>query len=127
MAYHPLLDWRVARDLLAVLRHGWVTPNSNREEHAIASWASMRRDAQVMETAAPSCMFIIGQKQAALVVKHPLEAFDQNVASSRIAKTLDVLTAQGVEPERTVVADFHTVEMSPMVVKEAFAPLSRRS
>ncbi len=127
MAYHPLLDWRVARDLLAVLRHGWVTPNSTREEHAIASWASMHRDAQVMETAAPSCMFTIGQKQAALVVKHPLEAFDQNVTSSRIAKTLDVLTAQGVEPGRTVVADFHTVEMSPMVVKEAFAPLSRRS
>ncbi len=127
MAYHPLLDWRVARDLLAVLRHGWVPPSSNREEQAIASWASMHRDARLMETPAPSCIFTIRQKQAALVVKHPLEAFDQNVASSRIAKTLDVLTAQGVEPGRTVVADFTTLGMSPMVVKEAFAPRSGRS
>ncbi|WP_220386763.1 hypothetical protein [Frankia sp. ArI3] len=72
-------------------------------------------------TPAPSCLVASGPRQAALVVKHPLEAFDQAVASPRIAKTVDVLAAEGIEPDRVVVADFHTMEASPMLVKEALA------
>ncbi len=121
MAYHPLLDWRIARDLLGVLRHGLLTPGPDRAERALAGWLKAQPAMREVATPAPSCLVASGPRQAALVVKHPLEAFDQAVASPRIAKTVDVLAAEGIEPDRVVVADFHTMEASPMLVKEALA------
>ncbi|MCK9900603.1 DEAD/DEAH box helicase [Frankia sp. Cpl3] len=119
MAYHPLLDWRVARDLLSVLRRGTLPASPEREERVLGDWADAHGAAHRLSTPAPSCLVGHGTRQAALVVKHPLEAFDHTVTSRRLEKTVVELAASGVGADDIVITDFHTLEMSPMVVKEA--------
>jgi hypothetical protein len=117
MAYHPLLDWRVASDLLHVLREGtFGEPDEARERRALDG---LLDGAQYPRVPAPGLAVLVPNARAAIVLKHPLEALDSQVASPRLAETVQAVLERGVEPGRIIVADVHTAETSPMVIKQA--------
>ncbi|MFI2486875.1 DEAD/DEAH box helicase [Promicromonospora kroppenstedtii] len=88
MSYHALLDWRLARDLLHVLRHGNLVVDKQRLQAALAAWAH-GYDATVLTSVPGAARFRhprLGDH--VVVVRHALEASEANFMAERLAEAL---------------------------------------
>ena len=112
MSYHALLDWRLARDLLHVLRHGTLVFDEQRLQTALASWA-YGYDATVLASVPYAARFRhprLGDH--VVIVRHALEASEANFMSERLA---DALAQVEVEEEGigVVFVDDITLDRDP--------------
>ncbi|KQY41878.1 DEAD/DEAH box helicase [Cellulomonas sp. Root137] len=85
MAYHALLDWRLARDLHKVLQGGALDIDAAAEGNAISRWAKSFGATVVDGFPAATARFHGLDGNFAVVAKHPLEASEQVLISPRLA------------------------------------------
>ncbi|MEU9887614.1 DUF1998 domain-containing protein [Sphaerisporangium sp. NPDC051011] len=118
MVFHPLLDWRLGSDLFAVLSGGRLALGSAALKRERRSLDGLR--ALYDGTVLPADAAVIGIRARrvpyAVVARHPLEACDSSLVSSRLASALDAAVAHAGEPSRVIVTDWFTAERSPLLV-----------
>jgi len=118
MSYHALLDWRLARDLLQVLRQRALTINEPMLERALTDWGR-----------GYDCMTIPGVPGALrfshpqlgdhlLVIKHPLEATENTLMSERLADVAADAEVASPGTRGTLFVDSFTLDRSPGLVFE---------
>lgn len=88
MSYHALLDWRLARDLLEVLRHGSFAVDEQRLKTALAAWAHGYGATVLTSTPGAARFRHPRLGDHVVIVRHALEASEGNFISQRLAETL---------------------------------------
>jgi hypothetical protein len=114
MAYHALLDWRLARDLLAVLRNRTLPIDSRLEQRSLASWAEAYGAELIADL--PCAAAVLDSNlygEVVVLAKHPLEASEKVLIAPRLAEAL--AEAEDRHPEATAIvfADTFTLDRSP--------------
>ncbi|OKJ52583.1 DEAD/DEAH box helicase [Streptomyces sp. CB02261] len=119
MAHHPLLDWRLAGDLLAVLSGSPLTPSRIRARASLAILRTLfKGDYPYEDTPLLTFSTQSGRRRHAVVAKHPLQACEADLLSADLQPALDTALAYTQDAGRVVVADWFTLEKSPMQVIE---------
>ncbi|SNS43380.1 Helicase conserved C-terminal domain-containing protein [Geodermatophilus saharensis] len=114
MAYHALLDWRLARDLLSVLQTGQLPIDPHRERRAITSWAEAYGAELIDEL--PCAAAVLDSQlygRAIVVAKHPLEASETTLIAPRLASALAAAEAMEPPADAIVFADTFTLDRDP--------------
>jgi hypothetical protein len=86
MAYHALLDWRLARDLFALLRGRELNVDTSAQERALQHWAAGFGAEMLQSLPAAASVFEHPQFGTyAVIARHPLEAAEQGLIAPRLA------------------------------------------
>ncbi|MGQ5649903.1 DEAD/DEAH box helicase [Streptomyces sp. EKR5.2] len=120
MRLHPLLDWRLARDLISVLRGRQLAVDTAAHGTLLERWAEDRTDlsAQVHDT--PFGRIALAQGEFAedtfaVAVKHPLESAELTAMAPRLRELGDFVRSSGLA-ERTAFADAYCLDRIPAAV-----------
>lgn len=125
MAFHPLLDWRLAADLLTLLSGDRLAPPQHRSSTALNWLENLLGGIRLTEDG--SVLGITRKSQQwAVVVKHPLEACEQELAAPRLQPGLDSALKYTGDSSRVIVTDWFTLDKSPLKIIEAFTPSRHR-
>jgi hypothetical protein len=119
MAYHALLDWRLARDLLTVIRAGRLDIEETREAQILGSWAQAYNAELVADLPCAAAVWdspIDGQ--VVVLAKHPLEASEKTFMAQRLADALAEAEDRYPDAAAIVFADTFTLDRSPGRVVE---------
>ncbi|MFI7543759.1 DEAD/DEAH box helicase [Actinoplanes sp. NPDC049599] len=115
MAYHALLDWRLAGDLLTVMRHGKLAHDLGRERLLLAKWADAYGAEVQAGDGAPVAVLrdhpLFGT--SAIIARHPLEAAEQTLMPARLAMTAATMEATVTGLDRVVFADSFALDRNP--------------
>ena len=120
MAYHALLDWRLAGDLLEVLLTGSLTPDSAREQDAVSRWAEAYK-AEVIDglDCAAAVLDSPVHGRSVLIAKHPLEASEKALISPRLSDAMAQMEVR--EPDAAIVfTDSFVLDRDPKYVLGLF-------
>ncbi|MGW2437544.1 DEAD/DEAH box helicase [Streptomyces goshikiensis] len=118
MRLHPLLDWRLSRDLLDALRGRELRLDLGGHAELLRGWA--KEDAAVRPVETPGgvvCLYTsdFSGEPVAVAVKHPLEAAAEEVQAERLQQlSRDVLSA-GLA-ERIAFVDAYCLDRTPAAV-----------
>ncbi|MGW6140980.1 DEAD/DEAH box helicase [Streptomyces sp. NPDC055140] len=105
MAYHPLLDWRLAADLLGALQGRKVDVDRENARILLENWVADTPDAApVVEL--DSHPVAIFDESVAVAVKSPFEMVGEDLESERITQVGDEIAQQGWDVEVVFVDDF---------------------
>ncbi len=122
MAYHALLDWRLADDLLSVMLQGQLKVDEALERQTLQRWAEAY-GAEVIEGLPCGAALLESPLYgtALLLGKHPLEATETALMAPRLAEAL--AQAEVAEPDAEVVvfADTFVLDRNPAFALELFA------
>jgi len=119
MAYHALLDWRLARDLYALLRGGALEVDTIAEEKAVRRW-SESFGARVVEGAPVATAHYENPKHGsfAIVAKHPLEASEKTLIPERLTEAQTFAEASLEDLDGVIFIDTFTLDRDPRRVLE---------
>ncbi len=113
MAYHALLDWRLARDLFRLLRGRSLEPDAEADERAIKRWARAYNAAPI-ENAIPAVRYDSPSEGSfAVIVRHVLEASEDQLISPRLAKAMTEIEQSEKGLDGVVFADAFTLDHDP--------------
>jgi hypothetical protein len=113
MSYHALLDWRLARDLLEVLRYGQLTIDLHAQQRAVDNWAH-GYGARRLDGVPAGVRFTHPQLgEFALIGRHPLEASESTFIGDRLAETLASAEMAAPDVVGTVFVDSFTLDRDP--------------
>ncbi|WP_422733921.1 DEAD/DEAH box helicase [Micromonospora sp. WMMD558] len=122
MAYHSLLDWRLARDLFGLLRARPLAADDETERRAVAAWATTYRAQVLNDMPAPTAVFSHpAHGRIAIIAKHPLEAYDTESASDRLAYAAAAARDTVTELDAIVAADSYALDRAPGYLMGALA------
>lgn len=113
MSYHALLDWRLARDLLYVLRHGSLVVGEQRLNAALVAWAH-GYDAAVLTRVPGAARFRhprLGDH--VVIIRHALEASEGNFMTERLAEALAQVEVEEEGIGGVVFVDDVTLDRDP--------------
>lgn len=113
MSYHALLDWRLARDLLHVLRHGTLVVDEQRLQAGLTAWAH-GYDATVLAGVPSAARFRhprLGDH--VVIVRHALEASEGTFMTERLAGALAQVEAEEEGIRGVVFVDDITLDRDP--------------
>lgn len=115
MAYHTLLDWRLAADLFALLQESQqLAISREREKAAVTKWAQAYNAEPQLGWEAPAAVLDHPTLGLAVVIaKHPLEASDDVLIAPRLASTLAQAHAAIPGAGAIVFADTFLLDRSP--------------
>lgn len=120
MRLHPLLDWRLGRDLIGVLRGRSLVADTAAYGKLLERWAEDRTDldAEVRDTpfgriALAESEFV--EERFAVVVKHPLESAHPNAMAQRLRECGDYIVESGLA-ERVAYVDAYCLDRIPAAV-----------
>lgn len=113
MAYHPLLDWRLADDLFAVLTQRIPQSSDGRALDALKSLRAIF-GGNFLDGHLPGLALTVRNRPWAVVTKHPLQTCEQDLVCPDLQPTLDAAMAHTGNSGRIIVADWFTLEKSPM-------------
>lgn len=121
MAYHALLDWRLARDLFGLLRDGELHVDRADEAKALRRWAESF-GATVLGLPAASAAVIDTPQYGkfGVVLRHPFEASDSDVMSERLADAAAEIEATQ-DCDGVVIIDSFTIDRDPRRVLQVIA------
>lgn len=123
MAYHPLLDWRLAGDLLTVLSGGLASTSADRACRSLTGLQKMLKGT-LLKGELPGLVFTSGRGlRHAVVAKHPLHMCEKDAVSTDLQPALDAALEYTQDAGRIVVADWFTLEKSPMQIIEQLKSL----
>ncbi|GII34146.1 DEAD/DEAH box helicase [Planotetraspora mira] len=125
MAFHPLLDWRLASDLFTVLSDGNVQHQHEREQKAVQALKEIYEGTLLAADTTVVGVKARGQR-CAVVVKHPLEACEQDLVSPRLTSAIAAAMNYTGDASRIVTSDWFTLEKSPLVIIDQLAQQSQR-
>ncbi|MGC4154861.1 MAG: DEAD/DEAH box helicase [Propionicimonas sp.] len=126
MSYHALLDWRLARDLLSVLRTGQLQVDTARLQQTLSVWAT-GYSAQLMPGIPGAARFQhprLGDH--VVIVKHPLEASEDDLIPDQLAETLAEAEGHAPDVEGFVFVDNVTLDRDPGRVLELCESMASR-
>lgn len=113
MSYHALLDWRLARDLLGVLRGGKLAIDIEAQERAVANWAH-GYDATPLASVTAAVRFTHPQLgDHVLIGRHPLEASETTLISDRLAEAMALAEVEVDDIAGIVFVDSFTLDRDP--------------
>lgn len=114
MAYHALLDWRLADDLYHVLFGGGLTTDDGREERAIQRWAEAYGAEPVTGLGAAAAVFDQPRYGSFTVIaRHPLEAADRDLIAPRLAAAAAAAKDRHPNSDGTIFVDTFTLDRDP--------------
>jgi hypothetical protein len=124
MAYHALLDWRLARDLFRLLRAEPLAPDGDTEQRVISAWA-LTYGAQVLAgTPVPTALFSHpAHGRIAIIAKHPLEAYDTEAQSDRLENAVAKARDAVPDLDAVVFADTYALDRAPGYLMSALTQL----
>jgi DEAD/DEAH box helicase/Helicase conserved C-terminal domain len=117
MAYHTLLDWRLARDLFSLLQGRHLVPDAQREHAAMARWARSYKAEQLDGT--PAAAAVLRQPYGddiTVIARHPLEAAENNLIAPRLALALKHVQNAAPTARGPVFLDTFTLDRDPLRV-----------
>ncbi|GHG50389.1 DEAD/DEAH box helicase [Streptomyces griseocarneus] len=117
MAYHPLLDWRLAGDLLTVLSRGLASTSTDRARRSLAGLQNLCKGT-LLDGDLPGLVFTSRSGPHAVVAKHPLHMCEQDLVSADLQPALDAALEHTQDAGRIIVADWFTLEKSPIQIIE---------
>ncbi|QLY33304.1 DEAD/DEAH box helicase [Nocardia huaxiensis] len=123
MSYHALLDWRLARDLLNVLRNGQLVLDEQRLQSALATWVH-GYGATVLASIPGAARFQhprLGDH--VVIVRHALEASESDFMTERLAEALVHVEREEVGIGGIVFVDDITLDRNPGRVFELCAEI----
>lgn len=124
MAYHALLDWRLARDLFGLLRHGELHIDDAEEAIALRRWATAY-GATVLDSPGVAAAMLDSQYGTyAVVLRHPFEGSDAGVMAERLADAAADIEAEN-ECDGVVFVDSFTIDRDPRRVLKLMADAER--
>lgn len=114
MAYHALLDWRLARDLFHLLCGKDLNPDTEAERRIINAWASTF-GAEMLGTApvATALFDHPAHGRIAIVAKHALEAYDTEAQRPRLAAAVAALSKSFNDLDAIVLAETYALDRTP--------------
>lgn len=119
MAYHALLDWRLARDLHRVLTGSGLKEDVGRERQAIAQWAQAYDAERVPDLGVAAAVFDKPRYGRYVVLaKHPLEASETALIAPRLAAAADRAARLYPDVEGVLFVDTFTLDRDPRRVLE---------
>ncbi len=113
MAYHALLDWRLASDLLAVLQHGRLAINTPRLDRALEVW-TRGFGGKMLPGIVGAARFLhprLGDH--VLIVRHPLETSETGFMTDRLAETIRQVESSAPERVGVIFVDDLTLDRDP--------------
>ncbi|WP_019711548.1 DEAD/DEAH box helicase [Streptomyces xinghaiensis] len=125
MAYHALLDWRLAADLLGVLRGRELTYDRDEAGQLLDHWAADTIGAEHMTAELASGPAVVFADSIAVCVKHPLEGADEAVEARRLTEVRSEIEKAGGGIESVVFVDNFLLERVPSMVTaklQGFSP-----
>lgn len=121
MAYHALLDWRLARDLYRLLSGADLQIDEGKEVAALQIWSQSFKASTLDGAPAPTAHFSSpAMGEFAVIVKHPFEASENGVIAQRLADAQSFAEAALPEISGTVFVDTFTIDRDPRRVIEMF-------
>ncbi|MFF0033330.1 DEAD/DEAH box helicase [Streptomyces avermitilis] len=117
MAYHPLLDWQLADDLLSVLSRGLASTSADRARRSLTSLQKLY-NGNLLDKGLPGLAITAKGIRFAVVAKHPLHMCEEALVSPDLQPALDAALAYTQDPGRIIVADWFTLEKSPLQIAE---------
>ncbi|MGW3743017.1 DEAD/DEAH box helicase [Streptomyces sp. NPDC005146] len=112
MTYHPLLDWRLAADLLKIMRGDKLEVDRQNATVLLTNWAADTEGAgSVVEL--ESHPVVLFDERVAVAVKSPFEMVGEDLESKRIMEFGDEIAQQGWDVEEVVFVDDFLLERVP--------------
>ncbi|MGW7466824.1 helicase-related protein [Streptomyces xantholiticus] len=112
MAYHPLLDWRLAADLLGVMQGRKLDVDRENARTLLENWATDTAGAgRLMDL--DSHPVVIFDDTVVVAVKSPFETVGRELESERITQVGDEIAQQGWDVEEVVFVDDFLLERVP--------------
>lgn len=121
MAYHALLDWRLAKDLFGVSLGQPLVVSPDYGSDVLNGWGQAYGAAPAIQT--PNGAYILITRPtgtAAVLVRHPLEAYEDGtgaVVTPRLSSTIDDLYAAHA-PDTVVAVDSLSLDRTPRAALE---------
>ncbi|MFI0905654.1 DEAD/DEAH box helicase [Streptomyces sioyaensis] len=112
MAYHPLLDWRLAADLLKIMRGDRLDVDRQNATTLLANWAADTEGAGPVVELESHPAVLLGER-AVIAVKSPFEMVGEDLESKRITEFGDEIAQQGWAVEEVVFVDDFLLERVP--------------
>lgn len=127
MAYHALLDWRLAGDLFAVLSSLPLPDRRIEDTRKLEQWCRAY-GGNLIEGMPAAAAVVDGHTfgKIGVVVRHPLEASETTLIADRLSETLAQLEVQAPDIRGTVIIDSFTIERDPSQVISMAAHLKSR-
>jgi len=114
MAYHALLDWRLARDLHEVLFGPGIKRRHEDESQALHRWADAYGAELVSGLDAPAAWFFRPRYGNHIVIaRHPLEAAEEGLIAPRLATAAAAAQERYPDLDSIVFADTFTLDRDP--------------
>lgn len=114
MAYHALLDWRLARDLHEVLFGPGIKRRHEDESQALHRWADAYGAELVSGLDAPAARFFRPRYGNHIVIaRHPLEAAEEGLTAPRLAAAAAAAQERYPDLDSIVFADTFTLDRDP--------------
>ncbi|MFE7558645.1 DEAD/DEAH box helicase [Kitasatospora sp. NPDC057500] len=118
MRLHPLLDWRLARDLVGALRGRSLRPESSRYDELLRGWAKEDSAVRLEETGGGLVCVHTSDftgEPIAVAVKHPLESSGGACEAPRLQQLRKEVSAAGIS-ERLAFVDGYCLDRTPAAV-----------
>ncbi len=112
MAYHALLDWRLARDLFHLLRGEALRVDLADEAAAVARWSRAYNGLLLDVPGVAAAMHTGAYGKYAVVVRHAYEGSDDTVMANRLAEALAHIEATN-PCDGIVFVDSFTLDRDP--------------
>jgi Lhr-like helicase len=114
MAYHALLDWRLARDLHHVLGGQELDYQDDRDEQLLLRWAQAYSAEPVDGLGAPAARYSSPRYGDFIVIaRHPLEAAERSIIAPRLATAATAAERSFSAIDGIVFADTFTLDRDP--------------
>lgn len=125
MAYHSLLDWRLAGDLLTILQGGGAAsdPRARRAAGLLRNWASdfSPEDAEFVDDLGGTGPAVLFEERVWVAAKSPFEAADGSLQSARIGVVRDAAASNGRNATDVVFVDDFLLDKAPARVTALIA------
>ncbi|MGW0792809.1 DEAD/DEAH box helicase [Streptomyces sp. NPDC002911] len=125
MAYHSLLDWRLAGDLLAILqgRGAASDQRARRAAGLLRNWASdfPSEDAEFVDDLGGTGPAVLFEERVWVAAKSPFEAADGSLQSARISVVRDAAASDGRNVPDVVFIDDFLLDKAPARVTALIA------
>lgn len=113
MAYHALLDWRLARDLFRLLQGEPLMIDSAAEAAAIERWGRAYNATSIRSTVPATRYNSPSDGSFAVIARHPFEASEETLISPRLAEAMAEIEANEENLDGVVFVDSFTLDRDP--------------
>lgn len=113
MAYHALLDWRLARDLFRLLQGQPLRIDTAAEAAAMERWARGYNAAPISSTVSAARFDSPREGSVAVIARHPFEASEETLIAPRLAEAMAEIEATEEGLNGVVFVDSFTLNRDP--------------